>query len=148
MRRLALASITLALAACAMPTRPTLSSEAMPARRVLAFQEVPSEPYGIATVTRDSGLLGGGCATGVSVDGTLAAVLERGQTAAFKLAAGKHILSGVAYGEGLCNSNFQQRIRADQEIFIEAGKASAYRVAINQGIQIMAMPVTQASPTP
>lgn len=120
----------------------------MPATKVLAFQEPPAGPYGITTVTRDSGLLGGDCATGVSLDGTLAAVMDRGQTATFKLSAGKHILSGVSYGQGLCNMSFKERIRADKEIRIEQGQTNSYRVAINQGIQIMAMPVNQSSATP
>jgi len=107
MRRLQLTIVTgilLLLVGCATTPTPMSESKEAPPDRVLAFQTRPAADAATLIVIRDSGLLGGGCYSALSIDGTLDARLDPSERARFFLLPGEHVLSHGRdpQGQGLC----------------------------------------------
>lgn len=75
----------------------------VPPDRLSAYQK-PESGYAKFTITRDTGLLGGGCYLGVAIEGKPAARLDTGEMAVFYVKPGMVAIT-VMYdpeGRGLC----------------------------------------------
>lgn len=85
------------------PIAPTAAKSA-PNERILAFQQKTSSTTATLIITRDTGLLGSGCYYAVSINGTLAARLDVGETTRFFLEPGEILLRAGRdpQGKGLC----------------------------------------------
>jgi hypothetical protein len=128
---LAAALASLFLAGCA--TTPVPASEAKPAdqSRVLAYQE-DSESAGTLTIVRDSGFLtAGGCYYAVFINQVLAARLDTGEKASFKVPAGDVTLkaSRDPQGKGLCS--LDQSTWMQRETSLKPGERKAFRLYID-----------------
>lgn len=138
MRNIALVvALSTLLSGCVMPTKQPQASDvkAVPAERLLAFQE-QSDATGAALITRDVGMIGGGCFLGILVDGTLAATLDTGERATLHIPAGTHLLSpSWVKGRGLCGAFYDEKRMAARrrttEVTIVAGATKAYRIHTN-----------------
>lgn len=98
------ASVSIFVAGCATSQVSPNQAKLAPADRLFAFQEKTSQASSTLTVTRDSGLLGGGCFLAFNLDGIRAARFDPGETARFYVEPGEHLLSvrPDADGSGLC----------------------------------------------
>jgi hypothetical protein len=105
-------SAILIFGGCATATTPTPQSEAkqVPKDRLLAFQEKKAETTSTLVVTRDTGFIGGGCYHGFSINGTLAARMDAGETSRFFVPPGEILLrvGRDPDGKGLC-ATFQDQ---------------------------------------
>lgn len=127
MTRLLLACLVATLAAsCA--TKPMPVVDAQPGE-VLAYGQPPSTEHGQVTIVRDAGFVGGGCTIEVSVDGTTAARLERGQKATIYLPTGRSTLGATYTGAALCGTSMNDRSRSDADIFVEGRDRLTYRIS-------------------
>lgn len=79
---LAIIAAAIAVSGCATSPTPLASASPAPRERVTAFQEQTPET-GTLIITRDSGVIGGGCFYSVSINGKQAARLDTGETARF-----------------------------------------------------------------
>jgi hypothetical protein len=97
-------SIALMMAGCATTPIPILEAKQTPSNRLLAYQEKKPETTSTLVVTRDSGFLGGGCYYALSINGTLAARLDVGESSRFFLTPGEILLrvGRDPEGKGLC----------------------------------------------
>lgn len=77
----------------------------VPADRLLAYTE-PAAGMGRVDVTRDAGLMGGGCFLGLMYDGRLIARFDPEEHATFYLPVGEVALAAVPdpMGRGLCGT--------------------------------------------
>jgi hypothetical protein len=130
LKRLTLIVATLALAACATEPVPLSHATKAPSERVTAFQDdIPNA--GTIIVTRDSGFIGSACFYGLSINGKLAARLNPGETASFKVPAGEVLLrtGRDPDGNGLCaldSSNWTER-----ETILKAAERKLFRMTID-----------------
>jgi hypothetical protein len=131
MKRLFLASsIVLMLSACAMDTKAVNPDAAItaPADRLIAYQS-PVAGGGVITVIRDRGLASGFCYVGISIDGKLAAKLDKGEKADFQLAEGRKVISIMRTGAGTCGVEEHKRAERSTEIYVTTGQHHFYRLA-------------------
>jgi len=119
------------LAGCA--TSPTPSSEAdpVPPARLFSYQQ-PISGQSILIVTRDTGFVGGGCKTTVSIDGRKSAEIGSGETAKFFVPAGDHIISASACGSGL----------KEREASIQQGGTKRFRISIDSAMSMDLSPTS------
>lgn len=132
MKTLFAALSLLLLAGCVMPTKQPLDSAVMPVppERLLAYQT-----GGDATivVTRDIGMIGGGCYLGLLIDKTLAAKLDPGERASFSVSSGEHLVApSWIEGKGLCGAFYSaeraEARRRATEITLKPGETKRYRI--------------------
>lgn len=119
------------LAGCA--TSPTPSSEAdpVPAKRLFSYQK-PNSDQSTLVVTRDTGFVGSGCNTTISIDGRKSAEIGSGETAKFFVPAGDHIISASACGSGL----------KERETSIKSGATKRFRISIDSAMSMDLSPTT------
>ncbi|WP_416046669.1 hypothetical protein [Cupriavidus basilensis] len=120
------------LGACATSPVTQGQATAVPADRLYLYQGAATPEHGSAMVTRDTGFVGNGCFLGLYVDGDLAGKFETGETAAFQLPQGEHIL-GIAFppGKGLCA--FHDGERREISAVIAPGKTKYFRLVVRPG---------------
>lgn len=123
--------LALLLAGCASEPIPATRAQAAPGERVLAFQTKRTPDAGTLVITRDTGFGGGGCFYAVSVNGTLAARLDVGETSRFFVDPGEVLLrvGRDPQGKGLCafgKSEWTQR-----ETVLRAGETKYFRLSID-----------------
>jgi hypothetical protein len=130
-----------------MPTKQPPSSEVIPvpADRLMAFQESVADT-GTVVITRDIGLIGGGCFLGVLIDGQLSAKLDTGERAVFHLPAGEHLLAPTwVKGKGLCGAFFDDERasarRRAAEVNVKPGVSKSYRIHTNTDGESIIEPV-------
>jgi len=99
---------------------------------LFAFQ-TPALGDSILVVTRDTGFVGSGCNTTVSIDGRRAAEVASGETAKFRVAPGEHILSASSCGSGL----------KERETNIKAGVTKKFRISIDSAMSMDLSPTMQ-----
>jgi hypothetical protein len=80
------------MAGCATTPIPASRAKPVPSDRLYAFQEMRENTTSTIVVTRDKGALGSGCYHLLTIDGTLAAKLDVGETAQFYVAPGEVFL--------------------------------------------------------
>lgn len=119
------------LAGCATSPVPSEKAEPVPSSRLFSNQK-PSSGDAILIVTRDTGFVGGGCNTTVSIDGRKSAEIGAGETAKFFVQAGDHILSASACGSGL----------KEREASIKAGSTKRFRISIDSSMSMDLSPTT------
>jgi len=98
----------------------------------LFSNQKPGSGDAILIVTRDTGFVGGGCNTTVSIDGRKSAEIAAGETAKFFIPAGDHILSASACGSGL----------KEREASIKAGSTKRFRISIDSSMSMDLSPTT------
>ena len=120
-----------------MPTKqpPENKVVAAPVDRLFLFQQ-HADGYGTIVITRDIGMVGGGCYLGLLVDGQLAAKLDTGERASFHLAPGEHIVTSTwVDGRGLCGAFYNEERaaarRRSTEIIVREGASKNYRIHTN-----------------
>ena len=128
---MALATATVVLGGCA--TTPIASSNATqaPPDRLLAFQERGQDTNATLVITRDQGFLGSGCYYSVTLNGTVAARLDVGETARFYVIPGE-ILMRVGrdpVGKGLCGLG--QDEWTQRETVVRQGETKYFRLSID-----------------
>ncbi len=122
MKFIALVLALLVVAGCS--TSPISSGEAskVPSSRLHAFT---NKQESTLVVTRDTGILGAACNYKLYIDGVFAAEFGSGETAAFGLKAGSHVLGIAAAapcgGAGLLES----------EVVVAAGQVAKRRIYTN-----------------
>lgn len=122
----------LALAGCSSYQADPDEVTAVPADRLLAYQ-APVSGGGEVVVTRDLGLMGGGCYVAVLVDRKVAARIAVGEEVRFQVPAGNRILGITAdkQDETLCGKG---RLNREVAVKVEAGGAAELRIiSQNQG---------------
>lgn len=125
----------LALTGCATQAPMQNQIKPVPADRALAFQ---SQGDGDATiiVTRDVGLMGGGCFAGVYVDGALVAKMDTGERANLYVPSGRHIIGTWSVGKALCGYR-EGKDRRETDATLKPGETRKYRILIgNSGVEI------------
>lgn len=120
------------LAGCATSPVPSGEADPVPSSRLFAFQ-APTQENSTLIVTRDKGFVGGGCNTTVSIDGRRAAEIGPGETAAFRVDAGEHIVSASSCGSGL----------KERETTIKAGSSKKFRISIDSAMSMDLSPTMQ-----
>lgn len=90
------------LSGCATTPIPSSEAKPVPSDRLLAFQEKKTETTSTLVVTRDVGYTGSGCWIGFSINGTMAAKFDVGETAHFFVPPGELVLKSGGNGNGLC----------------------------------------------
>lgn len=119
------------LAGCATSPVPADKADPVPSSRLFSNQK-PGSGDAILIVTRDTGFVGGGCNTTVSIDGRKSAEIGAGETAKFFVPAGDHILSASACGSGL----------KEREASIKAGSTKRFRISIDSSMSMDLSPTT------
>lgn len=119
------------LAGCATSPVPSDKADPVPSSRLFSNQK-PGSGDAILIVTRDTGFVGGGCNTTVSIDGRKSAEIGAGETAKFFVPAGDHILSASACGSGL----------KEREASIKAGSTKRFRISIDSSMSMDLSPTT------
>lgn len=124
--------LLLALLSAGCATKPVAPSSAqpVPSDRLLAFQ-APSAEAGTLIVTRDSGFLGGGCFTGLMINGQLAGRFAAEETATFHVPAGELLFryGTDPQGRGLCGVG--QDHWTQRESSISAGETKKFRLSLS-----------------
>lgn len=121
--------VSLLLVGCATTPPPASEIKMAPANRLLAFQDKTKDVTATLVVTRDQGLIGGGCYKTLTIDSKLSARLDTSERANFYLQPGEHLLKvGVdEQGEGLCAftafAPWTQR-----ETILRAGETKYFRI--------------------
>lgn len=125
------------LSGCVLPTKQPLDSEVAPtpSDRLLAYQD-RDEGFATIVVTRDIGMIGGGCQLGVVINDKLAGKLNTGERAHFYVPPGEHLLAPTWIdGRGLCGAFYSEDRAAARRRFIEVSVASGatkrYRIHTN-----------------
>ena len=92
------------IAGCATSPVPSSQATQVPKDRLYAYQSPSDKANSTIVVTRDSGLLGGGCFVGFWVDDILAGRFDTGETSAFYIEPGERVLrvGRDLQGKGLC----------------------------------------------
>lgn len=121
----------LVLTGCATTPVPAISAKEAPAERVLAFQSKPEGPSGKLIVTRDKGLLGGGCFYALSINGTVAARLDVGETSAFFVSPGEVLLRAGRDPQGKALCALSQDEWTQRETLIRNNETKYYRLSID-----------------
>ncbi|NQD79310.1 3-isopropylmalate dehydratase [Pseudomonas sp. CrR14] len=122
----------LALAGCSSYQADPDQVTAVPADRLLGYQ-TPVSGGGEVVVTRDLGLMGGGCYVAVLVDRKVAARIAVGEAARFQVPAGNRILGITAdkQDETLCGKG---RLNREVAVKVEPGGTADLRIiSQNQG---------------
>jgi len=103
------------LAGCATTPIPASSAKAVPAERLLSFQE-DTKGKGTIVATIDVGHIGSGCYNGFVINSKLAARFAVGETATFNVPPGELLLRSRTdpYGRGLCGLG-KDHLRIDCE---------------------------------
>ena len=122
----------LMLAGCATTPIPSSLAEPVPASRLFAYQK-PASGDAVLIVTRDSGFVGGGCNTSVSIDGRKSAEIGAGEAAKFYVVAGEHIVGASSCGSGL----------KEREANIKAGATKKFRISIDSSMSMDLSPTMQ-----
>ncbi|MFJ2527814.1 hypothetical protein [Pseudomonas helmanticensis] len=125
-------SVSALMAGCATSPVPSSEADPVPSSRLFAFQ-TPANGDSILVVTRDTGFVGGGCNTTVSIDGRRAAEIASGETAKFRVAPGEHILSASSCGSGL----------KERETNTKAGSTKKFRISIDSAMSMDLSPTMQ-----
>ncbi|MDD1002445.1 hypothetical protein [Pseudomonas sp. TNT2022 ID642] len=120
------------LAGCATSPVPSGKADPVPSSRLFAYQK-PASDDAVLIVTRDSGFVGSGCNTSVSIDGRKAAEIGAGETAKFYVAAGEHIVGASSCGSGL----------KEREANIKAGATKKFRISIDSSMSMDLSPTMQ-----
>lgn len=122
------------LSGCVMPTKQAPAERVTPAPgdRIFAIDE-QAQPTGTIVITRDIGMLGGGCFLGVMVDGKMAAHLDRAEQVTLALTEGRHVLTATpVQGRGLCGALQSDKTnsarRRSTEISVSSGREQRYRL--------------------
>lgn len=120
------------LAGCATSPVPSENADPVPSSRLFAYQK-PATGDAVLIVTRDSGFVGGGCNTSVSIDGRKAAEIGSGETAKFYVSSGEHIVGASSCGSGL----------KEREANIKAGATKKFRISIDSSMSMDLSPTMQ-----
>lgn len=123
--------IALALTGCATTPVPATSAKQTPAERVLAFQTKPEGPSGKLIVTRDEGFLGGGCFYALSINGTVAARLDVGETSAFFVSPGEVLLRAGRDPQGKALCALGQDEWTQRETLVRDKETKYFRLSID-----------------
>ncbi|KAB8310316.1 hypothetical protein EH227_07320 [Rouxiella chamberiensis] len=132
MKKLLIAVLALGLVGCT--TSPVTSDQAshLPSDRTFAFGTGDHANSGALSVTRDSGLLGGGCYLGFYIDGQLAAKFDTAEKGTFYVKPGEHVIGiGNPGGAGLCN--IAKGYRREISIVVSQGETKKFRLTTRQG---------------
>lgn len=124
--------VLMLLTACATTPVPSGKADPVPSSRLFAYQKTASGDA-VLIVTRDSGFVGGGCNTSVSIDGRKAAEIGSGETAKFYVSAGEHIVGASSCGSGL----------KEREANIKAGATKKFRISIDSSMSMDLSPTMQ-----
>jgi len=119
------------LAGCATSPVPSDKADPVPNSRLFSNQK-PGAGDALLIVTRDTGFVGGGCNTTVSIDGRKSAEIAAGETAKFFIPAGDHIISASSCGSGL----------KEREANIKAGSTKRFRISIDSSMSMDLSPTT------
>ncbi|MBC7200002.1 3-isopropylmalate dehydratase [Stutzerimonas balearica] len=132
MRLSVLFLILLATAGCSSWAPEPEDISAVPAERLLAYQQA-QEGAGEIVVTRDFGLRGGGCYIAVLIDRELAARIHVGERARFQVPAGRHV---VGIGTDPLDDTLCSKGRLRREVLAEVvtGQALDYRITSENDI--------------
>lgn len=131
------------LAGCASEPIPATTAKAAPSSRLLAFQERSIPTAGTLVITRDTGFGGSGCFYAVSINGTMAARLDVGETARFFVDSGEVLLrvGRDPQGKGFCalgKSEWTQRetvLRPDETKYFRLSIDANGKTDIQRGDQ-------------
>ena len=129
---LAVTAISMFMVGCATSRVPSGKADPVPSSRLFAYQK-PASGDAALIVTRDSGFVGGGCNTSVSIDGRKAAEIGAGETAKFYVTAGEHIVGASSCGSGL----------KEREANIKAGATKKFRISIDSSMSMDLSPTMQ-----
>jgi hypothetical protein len=130
--KLILGALAIALLmGCATSPIPSDRADSVPASRLFANQK-PHAGGAVLVVTRDTGFIGSGCNTTVSIDGQKSAEIGSGETAKFFVSAGDHIVSASACGSGL----------KEREASMKAGATKRFRISIDSAMSMDISPTT------
>ncbi|SDI23656.1 hypothetical protein SAMN05216603_12722 [Pseudomonas benzenivorans] len=116
----------LALAGCSSFQADPENVRAVPAERLLAYQQ-PLDGGGQIVVNRDLGMLGGGCYVAVLVDRQVAARIGIGESARFQVPAGTRVV-GIGIDEQddtLCGKG---RLRRELAVQVAQGASQQLRI--------------------
>ena len=119
------------LAGCATtPIAPTVAKQT-PNERILAFQQKTTGTTATLIVTRDEGLIGSGCYYSLSINGTLAARLDVGETVLFYLDPGEILLrvGRDPQGRGLCSAG--QEHWTQRETILRSDEIKYFRLMLD-----------------
>lgn len=120
------------LAGCMTPSVPSKGEQFTPPDRLLALQAQPAGEYGTLVVTRDVGtIIGAGCYYGFSVNGVLAARMDTGDVASFRVSPGELLMrvGRDPQGNGLCGTS--QEHWTQRETILRAGETKRFRLSVD-----------------
>jgi len=131
MALIALTAIVL-LGGCATTSVPSATATQAPLDRLLAFQEKTDETTATLVITRDQGFLGSAGYYSVTLNGTVAARLDAGETARFYMKPGEILLRAGRdpLGKGLCGLG--QDEWTQRETVVHQGETKYFRLSIDQ----------------
>ncbi len=132
MKHIVIASaMALTISACA--TKPPRADQlkAAPPEHLTALQS-PSDGDATLLVTRDVGMLGGGCYMAIFVDGRSVGKLGTGEVATFHVPAGEHIVGTWPTGSGLCGIR-EGHDRTESSTVARRGETKKFRITVFSG---------------
>lgn len=133
--------VALAVAGCATTPTPISKATEVPASRIFA---VPSTgATGTATFVRDTGFQASGCLFALTIDGTRAALIDKGERATLRVPPGARIAEARYAGNGLCRNDKTGAASRAVQISVTAGETSHYRIAVDDGGIISISPVVE-----
>lgn len=138
---LAVSLLALGLAACATKAPDASRITFVPADRLLTHQ-AKIEGGGEIVVTRDVGMVGGGCKMAFLIDGAAAGQINRAERATFYVEAGEHIL-GTEYvsSKGLCSLGNKSQTRTEISAMFKPNETKRYRIGVDES------DITRIAPT-
>ncbi|SHM14728.1 3-isopropylmalate dehydratase [Phytopseudomonas punonensis] len=116
----------LALAGCSSYQADPDKVTAIPADRLLAYQ-TPVQGGGEVVVTRDLGLMGGGCYVAVLIDRKVAARIAVGEQGSFQVPAGNRVV-GIGTDPDDTTLCGKGRLKREVAVKVEAGGTANLRV--------------------
>lgn len=119
------------LTACATTPLPVTEAKQTPSSRLLAFQEKQNGTTSMLVITRDTGYLGSGCYYAVSINGTLAARLDVGETSRFFLMPGEILLRTGRDPQGNVLCNLFQDEWTQRETILRQHETKYFRLSID-----------------
>jgi hypothetical protein len=121
----------LVLAGCASTPVSPSNAKQIPSERLLAFQEMTPERTATLVVTRDQGIVGGGCYYSFVLNGMHAARFGVGESARFHVSPGELLLRAGRdlMGRGLCGTGKEHWTQ--RETVLRPGETKTFRLSID-----------------
>lgn len=132
MRILGMLLGTVLLAGCSTSTPSLDETDQVPKERLYNYQ-FRDDGDAFLVVSREREFLGSVCNTRLIIDSRLAAEIQAGESARFRLPAGLRVVS--VQGDGICRGEAPKQV-----VHVQNGQTTHYRITVDSGLNIGLVP--------